>query len=442
MRLLAIAWIVFVAAVYCPDVGRGFIKDDFTWIRSAQSAAARPITLLRQPDPGFYRPAVTLAFMSDFAVHNRQPRGYGWTNLALYVLCAAAVVLLALAIGLPGRVVALSAFLWAVNPHGVNMAIVWLSGRTASLLTLFSLLAAAAFVRRKYGVAAIVIALALLSKEEAVALPFILLTWAWIQGRGVRPSWPAIAAAIGPLTIYLALRGLTPAMTPASAPAFYQFTLDPLQVIRNAGEYLDRSATLTAAAVLLALALYRARPAIDAADRAVLAMMGVWWAGMFAITVWLPVRSSLYAVCPSVAAAIAGALLIERLRAASPRAWCAFEPIVAVLVVAAIPLYQIRDDTRAEAARVSQRTLNEIERDLPALPRTGAVVLHEDPDVPVFREAFGDLAAEALRTRFDRDWDARIVADPVSARGSAAGAGVIAEYWIRHGTIARAPSPW
>ena len=49
-----------------------------------------------------------------------------------------------------------------------------------------------------------------------------------------------------------------------------------------------------------------------------------------------------------------------------------------------------------------------------------------------------DLAAEALRTRFGRDWDARIVAEPAPLRSSAGGGGVIAEYWIRHGTIARA----
>ena len=35
MKLLTIASIVFIAAVYCQDVGRGFIKDDFTWIRTA-----------------------------------------------------------------------------------------------------------------------------------------------------------------------------------------------------------------------------------------------------------------------------------------------------------------------------------------------------------------------------------------------------------------------
>ena len=436
MKWLAMAWIVFVAAVYFPDVGRGFIKDDFTWIRAAHTATTDPVTLIRQRDAGFFRPVVTLAFAFDYAAHGWKPRGYGWTNLALYVLCAAAVAALTLAFGLPRRAAALSAFLWAVNPHGVNMAISWLSGRTATLLTLFSLLAAVAFVRKKYGMAAILIAAALLSKEEAVALPFILLAWAWIDGRGARPSSSAIAAACVPLALYLFLRSLTPAMTPATAPSFYRFTADPRFVIRNLGEYLDRSATLTAAAVLLALAVYRSRPAAGAADRAVLAKMAVWWAGMFAITIWLPVRSSLYAVCPSVAAAIAGAVVIERLRAASPRPRLGLEPVIAALVVIAIPFYQMRDDLRPEAARLSERTLSEIEHDLPSLPETGLVVLHEDPAAPVFREAFGDLASEALRTRFGRDWDARIVAQPAALRGGAGG-GIIAEYWIRHGTIAR-----
>ena len=125
-----------------------------------------------------------------------------------------------------------------------------------------------------------------------------------------------------------------------------------------------------------------------------------------------------------------------RLRLDDSRAVRAGAAAVAALVVIAIPFYQMRDDLRAEAARVSQRTLSEIEHDLPSLPETGLVVLHEDPAAPVFREAFGDLASEALRTRFGRDWDARIVAQPAALRGGAGG-GIIAEYWIRHGTIAR-----
>jgi hypothetical protein len=438
--VLPVACALFVVAVYFPDVGRGFIKDDFTWIRTAQAAAANPVRLVRQPDPGFYRPLVSLTFIYDYAVHGWKARGYGWTNLALCVACAFAVAALALAIGLSRRAALLAGALWLINPHGVNMAILWLSGRTATLLTLCSLLAAVAFLRRWHAAAAALIALALLAKEEAVMLPFILLSWSWIRERGARPRWTAIAALFGPLAVYLSLRALTPAMTPATAPSFYRFTVDPLSVMRNLGEYLDRTATLAAAALVCAMIAYRARPRTTAAHRPLLAMLAVWWAGMFAITIWLPVRSSLYAVCPSAAAAMAGALLIDRTRAVAARSPFRFELVLAILLVAAIPIYQMRDDLRVEAARVSQRTLNAIDRDLPSLPRTGVVVLHEDPDAAVFREAFGDLPAEALRTRFGRDWDARIVESPAASRGTADGNGVIAEYWIRHGTLTGGPS--
>lgn len=257
--VLPIACALFLVAVYFPDAGRGFIKDDFTWIRTARSAIAHPRTLIRQPEAGFYRPVVTLAFAFDYAVHGWKPRGYGWTNLGLCIACALALGALALALGLPRRAALLAAVLWTINPHGINMALLWLSGRTATLLTLFSLLTAVAFLRRRYGAAALLLALALLSKEEAVLLPFILLAWGWIRDRGVRPPWTAIVALFAPLAVYLYVRALTPAMTPATAPSFYRFTFDPLLVLRNAGEYLDRSATLATAGLVCAMIAYRAR---------------------------------------------------------------------------------------------------------------------------------------------------------------------------------------
>ena len=438
VAVLSVACALFIVAVYFPDLGRGFVKDDFTWIRAARAAMAHPLILIRQPDAGFYRPVVTAAFAFDHAVHGWTPRGYGWTNLTLLLACAAALAALAITLGVSARAALLAAMLWMINPHGINMAILWLSGRTATLLTLFSLLAAVAFLRRWYLLAAVFIALALGSKEEAVMLPFILLAWLWVRGDAERRSWRAVAAALAPLAVYLSLRLLTPAMTPATAPAFYRFTFDPLQVMANLRQYLDRSATLPAAALLCALLVYRRRPRLLPSDRSIVAMLAVWCVGMFAITIWLPVRSSLYAVCPSIATAIVSALLIDRMREQSGSR-LPLEPVLAILLVASIPIYQMRDDLRAEGARVSQRTLHEIEHDLPVLPQTGAIVLHEDPAAPVFHEAFGDLAAEALRTRFDRQWDARIVADPQPARGSAGNGNVIAEYWIRDGTITRGP---
>ena len=436
--LLAVAWVAFVAAVYCPDLGRGFVKDDFTWIRSAQIAIAHPARVFLQRDVGFYRPAVTLTFVFDYILHGWRPRGYGWMNLALYVLCTGAVVGLGLAIGLSRWAAALSAFLWSVNPHGINMALLWLSGRTALLLTLFSLLAGIAFARKWYALATVPIALALLSKEEAIALPMILLIWTGLQSRGRRLPPAAIAAACVPLGVYIWMRSLTPALTPTTAPVFYQFTTDPWLLIRNLGEYLDRSSALVAIAVTIAVVVYRVLPSFDDADRHVFQVMGVWWVCMYAITIWLPVRSSLYAVCPSVGSAIIGAVIIERLRARARTGQLMLEPVLAALLVAAVPIYQARDGRRVEAARISARTIGAIRSHLATLPRAGLVVFHDEPDVSAFREAFGDLASEALRTTFGREWDARIEDSPASSGALVTRGPVIAEYWIHRGRISRA----
>ena len=435
LSLLAVAWLVFILAVYCPDVGRGFVKDDFTWIRTAKTAITYPSTLILQREIGFYRPVVTLTFVADYLLHGWRPRGYGWTNLALYGLCAAALIGLARAMRLSWWAAVLSAFLWAINPHGINMAVLWLSGRTALCLTLFALLAAIAFLRRWYGTAAVLIALALASKEEAVVLPAILLVWAWLSMES-RPPWRAFAATCLPLGAYLTIRSFTSALTPATAPSFYQFTTDAFLVVRNIAEYFDRTTTLLIAVVGIAMLVYRKRPASDT-DRRILAMMGTWWIGMFAITVWLPVRSSLYAVCPSIATAVIAAMILERMREGATNGAHRLEPLLAMALLAAVPVYQMRNDRLVEAARVSERALRTIRADQPSLPQTGSVVFQDDPDVPSFRFAFGDLAAEAMQTAFNSNWGARIETYGVSPPAAATQGQVAVEYRIDHGRISR-----
>src|SRR5256885_13410788 len=151
MTILTIAWALFVAAVYLRDVGRGFVKDDFGWVETGRAALDSPSQALLPKTPGFYRPAVTLTFAADYLLHDGRPRGYGFTNLALYLLCICAIGALGRAMGLPVPASILAAFVWSVNPHGINMALVWISGRTSLCLTLFAVLAATAFVRRTYG---------------------------------------------------------------------------------------------------------------------------------------------------------------------------------------------------------------------------------------------------------------------------------------------------
>ncbi|MNC96546.1 hypothetical protein D3C83_139460 [compost metagenome] len=64
----------------------------------------------------------------------------------------------------------LAAATWLFNFHAVNMAVLWLSGRTALLVTLFALASAHAMLRGRALLAGGACLLALLSKEEAERL--------------------------------------------------------------------------------------------------------------------------------------------------------------------------------------------------------------------------------------------------------------------------------
>ena len=97
--ILAGSWLLFAAAVYLPDIGRGFVKDDFGWVDAGRAALGAPIDALVPGAPGFYRPAVAFTFAIDYLLHDVRPRGYGFTNLALYLLCIGAISRLSRAIG-------------------------------------------------------------------------------------------------------------------------------------------------------------------------------------------------------------------------------------------------------------------------------------------------------------------------------------------------------
>jgi hypothetical protein len=419
------AWVLFAVAVYLPDVGRGFVKDDFGWIDAGRAALQAPSVALLSPAPGFYRPIVALSFAFDYFVHGVEPRGYGFTNFALYVGCIAALWSLCRTLRLPPAAATLAAIVWAVNPHGINVAVVWISGRSALCLTLCALLAAAAIVRRQYAWTALCVAGALASKEEALVLPAILLIWHGLlvrdgTGDGRRDWWRAVAALVVPTAAYVAIRMHSGAFTPASAPPFYRFTIAPALVIRNALEYVDRAATISAIVLALAWVAYRVRPAVDRAEGRLLAACAAWFVGGYCLTLFLPVRSSLYAVFPSAGAAIACATIAQNMlaRATGERAdMRRLGALFAVILIVMVPTYRSRNYRLVEPARLSARALRAIDADATRAPSGGVIVLHDDDDpASSFVSAFGTFAGNAVRLRTARDVDVWIDPPPADWR--------------------------
>jgi hypothetical protein len=390
---LTAAWLL----AYGPTIPGGFIKDDFAWIYHSRLngwSSASP-TL---PSPGgFYRPLVQLSFSATEALFGTNPMPYALTNLALGLACGAAIYALARGLGLAAWAALAATAVWAFNFHGINMAIVWMSGRTSLLGTLFSTLAALALARNRGITAGMLAFAAFLSKEEVVALPLILSLWLVIGGESLKRSlglWIALA-------LYFVMRGYAGAVGISDAPPYYRFTFDPGHVATNIVEYADRSMTLGVLLLIAAAMALKRLPALTSRERRVVGMGAVWLAGGFAATIWLPVRSSLYVVFPSVGSALAVATLLAAVvRGSEPRrAWRAAIAGV-ILPFLLLPIYWQRNVRWTELRRLSAATIHAIRSD--NVPGHRLVVLEDDLATRAnFRHVFGGQLPEAAAVLFD-----------------------------------------
>lgn len=414
-RLVAVLMAVgalFLAIVYLPDIGHGFIKDDFGWIAAAQGLGSRPWSALAIDASGtFYRPVVTLSFAADHAVYGLNALGYGVTNLLLLVACASVIALLLRELGVSGVASVGAAVVWTMNPHGVSMALLWLSGRTSLLMTLCACGATLLILRRHLAAGLAVLLCAMLSKEDALAVPFIVMACLWARHADRRHMAMAALSMGAVMGVYAALRIPSHALTAASAPAFYQLTWSPGLILDNAVGYLDRSATAFAVFTLVALGAYGVIPRVPRRQQRLLIVALIWFLAGIAITVRVPVRSSLYALFPSVGAAIAFAVLLDLARASRRRgSGDTILQIAFVLVLLAAPIYRARNERWVKPADISHRTLDALRTEQDRLPSTGRITFEDEPvRFANFSDAFGYASTEAVRLSLNRPLEAAIV---------------------------------
>jgi hypothetical protein len=401
IRIVAVVLGAIFAAIYADALGHGFVKDDFRWIANADVHSAADLQRIFATNVGFYRPLVTLSFAIDRGVWTLDPRGYAFTNLMLLAANAGLLFTIAHRLSLSSAASLFAVAAWMFNFHGINMALLWLSGRTALLVCLFSTTAVLAWLRGLRLAAALLTCAAMLCKEEAVVLPLLLpLLGAVATGerytsarRALLASWPLWAMA----ALYLILRAQSGAFGPSDAPAYYRLTVDPRVLAKNAAEYLDRGATWPAvAAALMVLFTPRGSPLNDD-ERRVVRFGVVWFVLMFAITVLLPVRSSLYAVVPSIGSALAAAAFASRAQRASPYRFARVSTVLIVLATALIPAYRMRNQGLTEPADLSTQATAELRRAAQQGLGVREIVLVDDRDAPVtLEDAFGALTPDAV----------------------------------------------
>ena len=407
MRAAAVLTAAFALA-YLPHVGHGFIKDDFAWLYHGRLTGLDALPGILLGSVGFYRPMVTLSFGLNELAFGTWSLGYGLVNFAMALACAAMVYVVARTLGSSADASLFASAVWAFNFHGINMAVLWLSGRTALLLTLFSLLAVWSVARRRPLATFFFALLALGSKEEAVVLPLICAavpvtagTFPLAASNRLRATasgaLPVVAAAI----VYAALRMQSGAFTPQDAPAFYRLEVSPRVLASNIPEYLDRSATWSIAALMLLAMYLRQRPRLSS-HRSQFWFGLLWCVTGFALTVWIPVRSSLYAVFPSVGVALMVAAfadgLLER-AAVERRRRAAIAGVLLPLLL--VPVYWSRNIRWVQLADTSAATFAALRADAATLPPNTLIELRDDRSTRAsFQNAFGTLYPEAASVYF------------------------------------------
>jgi hypothetical protein len=345
---------------------------------------------------------VSVSFAIDRHLCGLDARCYGLTNVLLALGCAGGVFALARALSLPRNAALLAAAMWAFNWHGINMALLWISGRTALLLVLFATFTAAAFVRRRFWSASVLLLLTLLSKEEAVLLPAVLIAWAVGTAAVRQVSWRSLAPFLVGSTVaeivYFSLRLQSGAFTPSTAPPFYRFSFSLGTLVSNTGQYLDRTATF--AAVVVILWFVSARPKATRMTTGlwtVVALGVLWWLGALALTVFLPVRSSLYACLPSVGAVLVASSLVTA-------SWPTLSSAAyrrAILVVTALPfvmwpVYHARNRPLLLEAELSTSTLAALQVVASERGAGTVVVVHDDRSgKPPLMTPFGGVIQDA-----------------------------------------------
>src|SRR4029079_13487002 len=132
----------------------------------------------------------------------------------------------------------------------------------------------------------------------------------------------------------------------------------------------------------------------------------LWLGCGFAVTLFVPVRSSLYAVFPSVGIALACGVVVDGIRkaAATDPSLGRLTMGLAAVLIAALPIYRVRNGRYVEPARLSERALRTIAPHAAVMSEGSVIVLHDvDDPASNFSGAFGTFASDAVRMRAGHD---------------------------------------
>ncbi len=147
-------------------------------------------------------------------------------------------------------------------------------------------------------------------------------------------------------------------------------------------QYADRSMTIFAIAIVVWALAVGVRPSLRRINPE-LALKGLaWFAAGFAITLWLPVRSSLYAVFPSVGIALIAAAIVSAMSEASaPTRFKRAMVGALVLPFLLLPMYWSRNVRWVELAELTTDTVRAIDAEAATISSGTVIELRDDRSI-------------------------------------------------------------
>lgn len=226
MLVLTLAWLA-----HAPGLSGGFVYDDKVYLLdnpAVQGGDAGWDQALGNPANALWRPITVLSWRAQWTEPpDAGPLRAG--NLLLHVLVSLLVLALGRRMGLPSVFAAGAALLFAVHPvHAESVA--WITGRSELLAGLFVLAAWLAHLSEHRARAALslpLLALAILSKENALVAPglFALGDLALQRTRGRAVPWHRLLALAA---VSVALFSVRVAILPSHLPSSGPFLDEPL----------------------------------------------------------------------------------------------------------------------------------------------------------------------------------------------------------------------
>jgi hypothetical protein len=417
---IVVAWVLLL---YGWTLGFAFINDDYTWIAGARVIPGRSWLNAALVPPfwsgNFVRPLVQLSFFVNHLCGGVAPFGYHLVNVLLEAANTYLVLRLAHRLLADRSAALLVALLFAVQPAHAE-AVTWVSARTELLAATFFLSALLAHCARRVGVAALLFALALLSKESAASFLLVALLADRFASDRARWRWGAFAAYVAVLLAYLPLRAVLTArfavgLVGLHALRAHQFdaalrliTLRFAQAAQLLWVPLQTSGRQAVALLVgvFAVALWGSR---DRRARGTVWLSGLWVPSTLApyLALWATQPRYLYLATVGFAVLLVRCGYVLWNRLGGDRWWrVAVGAAAGVWVMACVAALQRANDLHRRNAVMSTRVINALVRAVPH-PAPGTVFLVSG--LGPWRYGFGPLPAailmyglaDALRLRFD-----------------------------------------